>query len=153
MPIIIIWFGDTLTVAPSSSSSPFIFKTLICSMLSKGLTFASWMKSFLPSYCPFRMQTSNSMSSFTSHTLCKVFLPLPLLFTLLPPHFYRLTLNHLPSYTPDSRTISICHASPHSHTLNAQKIVQFLTFYPSTTLYTSISPSFTILLENDEYSS
>ena len=52
----------------------------------------------------------SSMSSFT-HSL-QVFLCLPLLFCPPPPHFFKLTPNHLHSFVRNAQTISIYHASP-----------------------------------------
>ena len=53
---------------------------------------------------------SSSISSLT-HSL-QVFLPLPHISPLPPPHFYKPTPNHLHSYAPHVQTTSISPASP-----------------------------------------
>ena len=71
----------------------------------------------------------SSMSSFT-HTL-KVFLPLPLLFSPPPLHFYRLTPNQLHSYIPDTpNSLNLIRLTP-SATLWTQKRLSSSTSHPS----------------------
>ena len=84
---------------------------------------------------------SSSISSFT-HSL-QVFLPLPTISLLPPPHFYRPTPHHLHSYIPHAQTTSIHHAlppQPHSEP-PINYINPHCTSYPSATPCTSISPS------------
>ena len=64
------------------------------------------------------------------HILSKSSCPYPHISPLPPPHFYRLTLNHLHSYVPHAQTTSIYHASPPQPRSEPQKTVQIHTAFP-----------------------
>ena len=83
---------------------------------------------------------SSTISSFTlskSSSLYPHISPLP------PPHFYRLTPNHLHSYVPHAQTTSIYPASPpQPHSVHPEEYTNpHCVSYPSATPRTSISPS------------
>ena len=62
----------------------------------------------IPEHCPFRVQTKLICVTFLSKSSC----PCPHISPLPPTHFYRPTSNHLHSYVPHAKTISIYHALP-----------------------------------------
>ena len=59
----------------------------------------------------FRFRPSKSMSCLTLSPKSSCSCPCPPF--PQPPHFFRLTQNHLHAYALDYKTISICHTSPH----------------------------------------
>ena len=84
----------------------------------------------------------------SSHIFPKPFCPCPYISPLPPPHFYRLTPNHLHSYAPDAYTVSILTTSATIGEYPKDCTNPHFAFYPSMTLLTSISPSYTLLSPN-----
>ena len=70
-----------------------------------------WKCPLLPWILPIQ-HVNQALSCHLLHILSMSSYPCPHISPLLPPHFYRLTPNHLCSYVPHAQTPSIYHVSP-----------------------------------------
>ena len=136
-----LFINFTLELTSFSFKSKTQISSLCCLMHSSCTTLTS-LTSFLSLFL-IKKKSITVLQALVSYKSSYSFLYIS---SLPPPPFYRPTPNHPHSYAPDAQTTSVCHASRHPpHSVYPKDCTNpHCTFYPSTTLHTSISQSFTL---------